>query len=166
MLRPEYTEEKRVGKRKRKKAKQTREWYVRTKYYESHKAEVKQRADKHARKPKARYTRLLYVSTKLKDYGCTLTFEEYAELIKRPCFYCGGGLSPVGHGLDRIKSEKGYDADNVRPCCKRCNLAKNDMSEEEFKAWILRVLNHWVTQESLKETDQQAALNLSGWGHR
>lgn len=68
-----------------------------------------------------------------------ITPEEYAELIKSPCFYDGSPLPPTGSGLDRIDSTKGYLPDNVVPCCQMCNQAKRDMSQEDFYALIKRI---------------------------
>ncbi len=90
----------------------------------------------------------------------SLTQEDFIILIKKPCDYCGiepKKLVKNGHdnlngsfmanGLDRIDSSKGYTKDNVSPCCRTCNIAKNAMPVEEFLIWIKRVNDH---QEKLK----------------
>jgi len=43
-------------------------------------------------------------------------------------------------GVDRIDNTKGYIIDNCVPCCKDCNRAKSDLTMEEFKSWIKRLL--------------------------
>lgn len=79
-----------------------------------------------------------------------ISFEEYKKLVKQPCYYCGQKFSRVLkdiehtrkiqvtdvevkiNGLDRIDSKKGYEIDNVVPCCKRCNTMKLDQEQSEF----------------------------------
>lgn len=55
--------------------------------------------------------------------------ETHAALLSiDSCSYCGGPLNPTGHGLDRVDSSQGYGLDNVVPCCRSCNTAKNSKS--------------------------------------
>ena len=90
-----------------------------------------------------------------------ISFNLFCELVYQPCFYCGipskngkciedyscdnkkkKKLSEIKifiNGVDRIDSSIGYIDGNVLPCCKICNLAKNDMSKDIFLEWIKRV---------------------------
>lgn len=111
-------------------------------WYQRHKAEVLRKSALRATTTKAKYKRLLYIASK-KAVTVDLPFLEYEKIVANPCFYCGGDLSRIGHGLDRIDPDFGYIRGNVRPCCKRCNLAKNDMKEKEFHQWLTRVLSYW-----------------------
>jgi 5-methylcytosine-specific restriction endonuclease McrA len=85
--------------------------------------------------------------------GFYLTYEQAAPLFFAPCFYCGSKITwakdrttLVGlHGIDRLDSSKPYTLDNVVPCCKHCNYAKNDMSVDQFKEWIFKVHSHLNT---------------------
>jgi hypothetical protein len=86
---------------------------------------------------------ILRASAKKRGMECTLSFQEYIEIISLPCFYCRGSLPKEGSGIDRINSDIGYVQGNCRSCCTACNRAKSDMTESEFKEWILRVSNHW-----------------------
>jgi RNase P subunit RPR2 len=45
-------------------------------------------------------------------------------MIDAVCHYCLGPLNSYGHGLDRIDNTKNHEANNVVPCCKRCNSIK------------------------------------------
>lgn len=84
-----------------------------------------------------------------------ITFEEFYNISQLECYYCG--ISPqqffkthdnkcygtfIYNGIDRIDSCKGYIIGNVVPCCKRCNIAKNDMSIEDFLNHINRIYEH------------------------
>lgn len=80
-----------------------------------------------------------------------LTREEFEELIEDNCYYCG--IKPntkaeknkqtfFWNGIDRLDSSKGYTKNNCVTCCKDCNKAKCEMSEEDFKMFIKRVYEH------------------------
>jgi 5-methylcytosine-specific restriction endonuclease McrA len=75
---------------------------------------------------------------------------QFKKIAGMPCFYCGTKperikKSPhntgdfVYNGLDRKDSTKGYTISNVVPCCRSCNLSKNDMTISEFAEWVRRV---------------------------
>lgn len=93
-----------------------------------------------------------------KEYN--LSYDDFCELIKQPCFYCGakntnyiqdystrnGFISDTVifyNGIDRVDNSLGYLKTNVVSCCKRCNSAKNDMSILEFNKWLSNVYNHY-----------------------
>lgn len=98
---------------------------------------------KSRKKVQYRYSHLL-CRARDKDYPVSISFEEYADIVKLPCFYCGDPLPTTGSGIDRVDSEIGYCKDNVRPCCSHCNLAKSVWTESEFKDWVIKIHNHWV----------------------
>ena len=76
------------------------------------------------------------------------------SIIKKSCYYCG--LPPnnikktknsIGDGLrysgiDRVDPLKDYTVENTFPCCKRCNIAKNNMTLDEFYSWATRLGEH------------------------
>lgn len=88
-----------------------------------------------------------------------LTYEDFYQLIQQNCSYCDSLPKneckiPVVdenskytdqieifyyNGLDRVNSDLPHNKDNVVPCCKRCNWAKNNRTFEEFKNWVGRV---------------------------
>jgi hypothetical protein len=64
-----------------------------------------------------------------------LTLEEFAALVALPCYYCG--TPPVNvcraphetliySGIDRRDNKAGYTRENSLPCCRPCNVSKND----------------------------------------
>jgi hypothetical protein len=72
-------------------------------------------------------------SAKYKDINWALNREEYTNLRSKPCHYCKGSISKNGIGLDRIDNSKGYEMDNVVPCCGECNrIRSNRYTPEEM----------------------------------
>ena len=87
-----------------------------------------------------------------------IELNDFILLSKSNCFYCGS--EPLNkaidrhrktneercdfdyNGLDRIDSNFGYFKDNVVPCCKHCNTAKNTMTKEEFLKWVKKIYEH------------------------
>ncbi len=98
-------------------------------------------------------------SARYRGLSFEITEGEFRMLTKSDCFYCD--LPPslqastvkkthgeyIYTGIDRIDNSKGYTLDNVKPCCKQCNYAKRDLSEQEFLEWITRLAAHLVMQE-------------------
>lgn len=94
-----------------------------------------------------------------RNYVWDLTKEQVKEIILKPCFYCGvkysnnfgdkhgfnGGIKY--NGLDRIDNSKGYTLENVVPCCKACNISKNDRAIDDFRNWVSDVYHHWAKKE-------------------
>lgn len=99
-------------------------------------------------------------------------FEVFSEMIMQPCYYCGlenGNKSYdteayetnyqkkkdyrkhrvsdevlYHNGIDRIDSKIGYVEGNVISCCKYCNMAKMDRSQEEFLKWAEHTYQYFV----------------------
>lgn len=94
-----------------------------------------------------------------KNREFTLSFEEFKVLIFQNCTYCGEPPSNNREycgrylkytGIDRIDSSLGYVQGNVTPCCFKCNYAKTDMSLEEFRNYVKRLISYahnWVNNE-------------------
>ena len=107
------------------------------------KAKAKSKRDN--RSPHGRYNTLKCMA-KIRGLVVDISYDEYLYTVSEPCYYCGGVLPETGHGVDRINSAFGYLVGNVRPCCTKCNQAKWDMTESEFKEWSLRLFNHWSSK--------------------
>lgn len=88
-----------------------------------------------------------------KEKGFGLTKDYFKKISQMNCYYCG--LEPKltnGYkswhpkininGLDRIDPSMGYFDNNVVACCRDCNVAKLDKTEEEFILWIKRLIAH------------------------
>lgn len=109
----------------------------------------------------------LYLSlpAKSRKYGgdTDISFEDFVSLSKSDCFYCGKppsncaqsyGADPIYvkyTGLDRINSSIHYLRSNVRPCCKQCNQAKSNYSEQEYCDFIKRSYEALLKKGFLRE---------------
>lgn len=103
----------------------------------------KEALNRYQKKPSSRYS---FGKSRAKTKGCSWTIEKekYIELISNPCYYCEGKLAELGVGLDRVDSSKGYDLNNVVPCCTQCNLGKMDYNQQEFYIWIEKIYNKHI----------------------
>lgn len=112
------------------------------------------------RKPESVY-RYVYeqykMGSKVRGIEFKLLRDDFDELIKKNCFYCGGepplkqphrgnktyvGVPTLYNGIDRIDSSIGYEKENCVPCCTRCNYMKSDMDISSFTEHILKIANH------------------------
>lgn len=75
-----------------------------------------------------------------------LTIDEFNEITKQPCFYCGEfGKEQDGvqyNGVDRINSIDGYSVSNCVPCCEMCNRMKLDYDLHDFLEHIKKITIH------------------------
>lgn len=87
-----------------------------------------------------------------RGYPWFLSDADFDVLTAQNCFYCAAPPSNTNNsgcngsftytGIDRMDNSRGYEIDNVVPCCRRCNRAKDVMSQEDFLSWAERVVNH------------------------
>ena len=90
-----------------------------------------------------RFRRLKYTA-KRRHIPVELSFNEYAELISKSCYFCNGPLEESGGGLDRLDNEKGYVTGNSVPCCGYCNAIKSDLTLDQLRFFLSSILNHWL----------------------
>lgn len=83
-----------------------------------------------------------------------LTPEFFDQLTRLPCHYCGRlpehwdsgvgrrkqRLGGARSGVDRVNNRRGYEVDNVVPCCWPCNAAKSTHSERIFRTHCRRLV--------------------------
>jgi hypothetical protein len=95
--------------------------------------------------------RLYKRSAKEREYEFNLSEEDFYELTKGSCYYCGKEPTNIQkknnevyiyNGIDRVDSKLGYTKENCVSCCTQCNVAKLDYSKEEFLSWIEKVYKH------------------------
>ena len=64
-----------------------------------------------------------------RGYKFELTEEEFEEIRRNPCLYCGfGNVS----GIDRYINTDHYHKQNCVPCCLKCNKFKGKMNGDDF----------------------------------
>ena len=88
-----------------------------------------------------------------------LTKEEFINIIRKNCYYCGTEPRPASeellekrgntkqptfyyNGIDRIDSSKDYTMDNCVSCCPMCNYMKNTFKQKDFLDQIVKIYNH------------------------
>ena len=102
-----------------------------------------------------------------KGFQEIMTFQEFSDMVYKPCHYCGKKYSKKindmshtkktkkriisGHvlricGIDRLDPTQGYTANNCVPCCSVCNTAKLEMNVNDFRDWVCRVYNYWANK--------------------
>lgn len=122
-----------------------------TEWYRSNEFRIKQQTHKARQDIKARFKKLLN-KAKGDKRNCDLSLELYSQIVEdKKCFYCKDALPRAGSGLDRVDSSRGYELDNVVPCCTRCNKAKNNMSQASFIEHIIKIYNNVVKTTKTKE---------------
>lgn len=109
-----------------------------------------------------------------------LSFEDFMKLTQMPCHYCGHLPSNtynrftnstsveivksngdfIYNGLDRLNPFEPHNIDNIVTCCSTCNYAKLQMSDLEFKEWILQISAHYIFGLSALELQKAVLLYL------
>lgn len=97
------------------------------------------------KKKQRRYT-LSKAAANYKNRPFLFSEETYLALVSLPCYYCNNKLGNVqlenGLGLDRINNDRGYENENVIPCCSICNRTRNtNFTVQETKAMITTALS-------------------------
>jgi len=83
-------------------------------------------------------------SAKRRELSFRLSRERFAQLTSSPCNYCGEYNYPELkiNGIDRVKSDKGYVAQNCVPSCFDCNRSKNVQPVDKFEAKAIKRAKH------------------------
>ena len=94
---------------------------------------------------------------KARNLKFDLTIEQFNIITQKKCIYCGelpNQVAPswseeiyIYNGIDRINSDIGYDFDNIVPCCSKCNYAKQSLSVDEFKRWVIKVYTKLIADQ-------------------
>jgi len=103
---------------------------------------------------------------KKRGYEFSLTKDEFRELTKGNCWYCGqkpAQIKPGGYGknklrngdyylyngVDRVNNAVGYTSANSITCCKMCNRMKAVYTAEVFLNHVRKIYNNLQFQEGL-----------------
>jgi len=99
-------------------------------------------------------------NAKYRSIEWNLGIEQFHNITRRNCHYCG--LPPNNKripnrangakesevyyysGLDRINNDRGYFMDNIVPCCKICNRARNNMTYTDFMGYINKLVSYRI----------------------
>lgn len=66
-----------------------------------------------------------YINSAFKrGYAMDLQFDDFKELVQKPCYYCNTYKDDELNGIDRIDNTKGYTKENAVACCGVCNRMK------------------------------------------
>ena len=60
------------------------------------------------------------------------SMEEYEQLVRLPCYYCGSIEERGFNGIDRLDSTEPYIQSNCVSCCKMCNMMKGSSGPNVF----------------------------------
>lgn len=112
-----------------------------------------------------------YKKDTLKRNFVPIFFEQFQEITSQPCFYCGGwnDYELKFTGIDRVDNSKGYEENNIVPCCKVCNVLKGRFSRRAFIRACKKIarytkgkgLDGRKKEIAKKEEDRQLELHFS-----
>jgi len=86
-----------------------------------------------------------------RNFQFTLSGEDFAEMIAKPCYLCGVTGST---GIDRFNNSVGYELENCKPCCGHCNLAKKDISYNDLIRSAEQISSRFTDLSAFLETKQ------------
>jgi len=108
--------------------------------------------------------RSIYSSYKLnaksRGFDFNIDFDYAVSILKSDCHYCGiepsntymkSYYNATYNGIDRVNNTKGYEMDNIVSCCKMCNIAKNNNTEEYFLQWVKRLSEYQRLKHEYKQ---------------
>lgn len=93
----------------------------------------------------------------------------FVELADSDCYYCGNkpankendrGKIYTYQGIDRVDNSKGYEVDNVVPCCIVCNKMKKAMGQEEFLLHILKIASRFEVKSPQSDFNYEPDENV------
>lgn len=109
--------------------------------------------------------RSIYSSYKLnaksRKFDFNIDFDYAVSIMKSDCHYCGiepsntymkSYYNATYNGIDRVDNTKGYEMDNIVSCCKMCNIAKNNNTEEYFLQWVKRLSEYQRLKHEYKQS--------------
>lgn len=121
------------------------------KEYEAENIEkVREQRARARKRLQARYTKYRLGAEK-RNLAFELSLEEFDEITKMPCEYCGGYSDELNgvlfNGVDRINSSDGYVYKNCVSCCEMCNRMKMAYDLMDFLEHVKKIVNHTFGME-------------------
>lgn len=118
-------------------------------YQRQYRIKNKDRLDKYKKSPHVRYT-VYQRNAKNKNRNFDLSEDDFIEISKRPCVYCGEYSDTYNgepfNGIDRIDSSLGYSIENCVPCCATCNRMKMDLDVNDWMGKMKQIINYYYEQ--------------------
>ncbi|NBO23189.1 hypothetical protein EBU94_07630 [bacterium] len=87
----------------------------------------------------------------IRHTSSVITYELFKEHIFKDCYYCSTPPSNTAkqnyrsltyNGIDRVDNSKGYQDDNIVPCCGECNWIKNRLNKDQFLNKVKKIFNN------------------------
>lgn len=90
----------------------------------------------------------------------SLTLTDWLQLMLRPCYLCGGR----SFGLDRQDETRGYDLNNVEPCCVDCAFVRNrpkggSVPPDSYREHCWKVVCHWLRKPKRRSSKPETYLD-------
>lgn len=138
---------------KEKQKKALHSYYLKNKdYFKKHSYEWKKRNPEKVKLSRKKYNdknsknlsnwfSLYKNNAKRRKISFKLTKDEFKNLVRLNCFYCGEQASPI-NGIDRLNNKLGYSIENCVTSCKWCNIMKFVYSKQEFIEKCIKIVNH------------------------
>lgn len=115
-------------------------------YQKQYRIKNKDRLDAYKKSSHNRYKNYQR-NAKTKDRNFDLSENDFIEISKRPCIYCGEYSDTYNgepfSGVDRVDSKLGYSLDNCVPCCATCNRMKLDLDVNDWIDKMKQIINHY-----------------------
>jgi hypothetical protein len=106
--------------------------------------------------PRGRY-QVYRQAAKIRNLDFKLTLDEFDEITKQPCQYCGeynnAYFGEQYSGIDRVNSSIGYIEGNIVPCCTMCNRMKLDYATSDWFAKMYQILKHIDYEGTINATN-------------
>ena len=122
----------------------------RKEYEEQNIDKVKEQRKRYRKYLKARYKKY-ELGAKKRGFSFELSLEEFDEITKMPCEYCGEYSDELNgvkfNGIDRINSSSGYVYNNCVPCCEICNRMKMAYDLMDFLEHVKKIVHHTFGKE-------------------
>lgn len=71
-----------------------------------------------------RYYKEYIISSNKRGYSMELQYEDFKEMVLKPCYYCTSQKDNEVNGIDRVDNSKGYTKENCVSSCQTCNRMK------------------------------------------
>ena len=110
-------------------------------YYNNNSGDIIKKNMKYRENPSARFNRIK-ADAKKRKIKFTLIESDVEHLWHSCCYYCEDKIP--SYNFDRIDSNKGYEMDNIVPCCPDCNRMKWMATVDTFFDKIEKIYNNHI----------------------